>query len=276
MILVSTGISLPDTIDNKHLEEMEMTDANQGMVRESYMLLITSDIYFFMLIKAAGGESTEVHYHRDAFRQLGRRLSEIEQLLKTSSDSQVLLKEDLSNLVSELTKLGKEVWKLAQERDRTESELKRKEHDVQLLSEMRKDLHSVEICQLLQEKCQLLQEMTNDKKKEIRRLEEELKLKEHKLQCVQHEAQAVKDKLSKLQAELEEKHEEVKNLQKEKKELAVLYDAKKEEAKKLVQITLSDRDEMEVCGTDNLFFLRKLMYSMYNCDPSCVWLIFSL
>ena len=198
-------------------------------------------------VKVAGAESTEVHYHRDEFQQLGRRLSEIEQLLKTSRDSQVPLNEDVSNLVGELTKLNQEMWKLAQERNMTESELKRKEHDVQLLSDMKKDLvHSVKECQLLQEKCQLIQEITDDKKKEIKRLEEELKMKEHQLQCVQQEAQAVKDKLSKLQTELEQNHEQVKNLQKEKEELTKLYSAEKEEAMNLLQITLYNQDEMEV------------------------------
>ena len=234
---------------------MELTEAKQKMVRESHV--INNKWYLFfchsVLIKAAGVESTEVRYHKDEFQRLGRRLSEIEQLLKTSRDSQLPLKEDLSNLVSELNKLGKEVRKFAQERDRTESELKRREHDVQLLSDMKKDLvHSVEKCQMLQEKYQLLQEITNDKKKEIKRLEEELKTKEHQLQCVQQEAQAVKDKLSKLQAELEEKHEEVKTLQKEKEELTKLYSAEKEEAMNLLRITLSNRDEMEVCKKQNM------------------------
>ena len=189
--------------------------------------------------KAAG--STGVHFHRDEFQQLAGRLSEIEQLLKTSRDSQVPLNENVNNLVSELTKLGKEVWKLAQERENTMSELKRKQHDFQLLSEMKsKDAaHSVE-------KCQLLQEILADKKKEIKRLEEELQKKEHHLQSVQQEAQTLKCKLSKLQAELEEKHEEVKNLQKEKKKLTKLSNAEKEEAKKLVHIISSDRDELKV------------------------------
>ena len=205
-----------------------------------------------MLIKAAGVGSTEAHYHRDEFHRLGKRLSEIEQLLKTSRESQVPLNEDVNNLVSELTELGKEMRKFAQERDRTESELKRNKHDVQLLSDMKKDLvHSVEKCQMLQEKCQLLQEITDDKKKEIKRLEEELKMKEHQLQCVQQEAQAVKYKLSKLQAELEEKHEEVKTLQNEKEELTKLYSAEKEKAMNLLEISLSNRDEMEVWYTEH-------------------------
>ena len=194
-----------------------------------------------MLMQATGSESTEVHYHRDEFKQLGGRLSEIEQLLKTSRDSQLPLNENVNNLVSELNKLGKEVLKLAQDREDTMLELQRKQHDFQLLSEMKsKDVaHSVE-------KCQLLQEILTDKKKEIKRLEEELQKKEHQLQSVQQEAQAVKDKLSKLQTELEEKHEEVKTLQKEKEELTKLYNDEKEEAMNLLQIALSSRDEMEV------------------------------
>ena len=191
--------------------------------------------------KAAGSRSTGVHFHRDEFQQLARRLSEIEKLLKASRDSQVPLNENENHLVSELTRLGKEVQKLAQEREKIMSELQHKQHDFQLLSEMKsKDVaHSVE-------KCQLLQEILTDKKKEIKRLEEELQKKEHQLQCVRLEAQAVRNKLSKLQAELEEKHEEVKNLQKEKKSLTKLFNAEKEEVKKLIQIISSDRDELKV------------------------------
>ena len=206
------------------------------------MLLLKSDVYLYVTacIKAAGSEPTEEHYLRDEFQQLGRRLSEIEQLLKTSKDSQVPLNEDVGNLMKELTRLGKELRKLAQERENIESELEHKQHDFYLLSEIKKDLaHSVE-------KCQLLQRIINQNEEEIKRLKKKLQKKENQLQSVQQEAQTMKDKLSKLQAELEEKHEEVKKLQTEKQELTILYSAEKEEAKKLVQITLSDRDEMEV------------------------------
>ena len=192
-----------------------------------------------MLMKAAG--STGVHLCRDEFQQLAGRLSEIEQFLKASRDSQVPLNENVNHVVSELTKLGKEVQKLAQERENTMSELKHKQHDFQLLSEMKsKDVaHSVE-------KCQLLQEILTEKKKEIKKLEVELQKKEHQLQSVQQEAKLMKDKLSKLQAELDEKHEEVITLQKEKKKLTKLSNAEKEEMKKLVQIISSDRDELKV------------------------------
>ena len=213
------------------------------------MLLLKGDVYFHVAacMKAAGSEPTEVHYHGDEFLQLGGRLSKNEQLLKTKRDSQASLNENVNNLVSELTKLGKEVQKLAKERENIETELQHKQHDFYLLSEIKKDLaHSVEKCQLVEDKCQLLQQIINQNEEKIERLKKKLQKKENQLQSVQQEARTMKDKLSKLQAELEEKHEEVKKLQTEKQELTILYSAEKEEAKKLVQITLSDRDEMEV------------------------------
>ena len=194
-----------------------------------------------MLIKAAGLESTEAHSHRDEFQQLGGRLSEIGQLLKTSRDSQVPLNEDVHNLMGELTKLGKEVQKIAQDTGNIESELQQRQHDSLLLREMQKDLaHSVA-------KCQLLQHMVNTNEEEIKRLKKKLEKKKEQLQSVQQEAQALKNELSKLQAELAEKNKEVKAFQKEKEELTRSYNAVKEEVKKLLQITLSDRGEMEVC-----------------------------
>ena len=192
-----------------------------------------------MLMQATGSESTEVLYDRDEFKQLGGRLSDIEQLLKTSRDSQVPLNENVNSIVSKLTKLGKEVEKVAQDTGNIELELHRRQRDSQLLSEMQRELaYSAE-------KCQLLQQMINKNEEEIKRLKKKLE-KKKQLQSVQQEAQAAKDKLSELQAELEQKHEEVKTLQKEKEQLTRSYIAEKEEVKKLVQITLTDRDEMEV------------------------------
>ena len=174
-------------------------------------------------------------------------MSEIEQLLKASRDSQVPLNENLNNIVCELTKVGKEMRKLAQEQENTESELKRKEDDIQLVSGIQKDLaHGVEKCQALQDKCRLLQGITNDKKTEVKRLEEELKQNKHEIESVQQKAQSMKENLFTLQAELEEEHENVMKFQKEKGKLTKSYIIEKEKAKQLVQITLSDQNEMEV------------------------------
>ena len=199
--------------------------------------------------KAAG--STGVHFHRDEFQQLAGRLSEIEQLLKTSRDSQVPLNDSVNNLVSELTKLGEKLQKLAHDRETIESELHHKQHNFYLLSEIKKDLaHSVEKCQLVEDKCQLLQQIIDKNEEEIKRLKKKLQKKEHQLQSVKQEAQIMTEKLTKLQTELEDKHEEVKSLRKEKEELTRSYIAEKEEVKKLVQITLSHQGEMEVWQLD--------------------------
>ena len=210
------------------------------------MLLLKSDVYLYVIacIKVAGSEPTKEHYHRDEFQQLGRRLSEIEQLLKASRNSQAPLNEGVNNIASELTRLGKKLQKLAQERENIESQLEHKQHDVYLLSEIKKDLaHSDEKRQLVEDKCQLLQQIISKNEEEIKRLEKKLKRKENQLQSLQQEAQERKTKISKLQTELEEKAEEVKTLQKEKEKLTRSYNAVKEE---LLQISLSDRDEMEV------------------------------
>ena len=118
-----------------------------------------SDCYY-MHMQATGSESIEVHYHNEKFQRLSGKLSEIEQLLKTSRDAQVPLNENVKDLMGELNKLGKEALKLAQDRENTMVELQHKQRDFQLLSEMKsKDVaHSVE-------ECQLLQEILNDKKK---------------------------------------------------------------------------------------------------------------
>ena len=216
------------------------------------MLLLKSDVYFYVTdcMKVGVSEPTEVHHHGDEFQQLGRRLSEIEQLLKTSRDSQVPLNDSVNNLVSELTKLGEKLQKLAHDRQTIESELHHKQHNFYLLSEIKNDLaHSVEKCQLVEDKCQLLQQIIDKNEEEIKRLKKKLQKKEHQLQSVQQEAQAMTEKLTKLQTELEEKHEEVKNLLKEKEELTRSYIAEKEEVKKLVQTTLS-QGEMEVWQLD--------------------------
>lgn len=192
-----------------------------------------------MLIKAVGSESAEVHYHRHEFQQLSGRLTEIEKLLKTSKDSQVPLNDSVKNLVCELTKVSKEIQKLAQERDKTELELKRKQHHFEFLSGMKNNSTS----------CVTLQEIINDNSQEIHRLKEALQVKEHQLQAIQLEAEVMRKNLSELQSKLKTKHEEVVSLQKEKEELTKAYNYEKEEAKKLVQISYTltlDREEMKV------------------------------
>ena len=167
-----------------------------------------ADIY----IKGARSECAEVYFHRAEFQPLHVRLSEIEQLLKTSRDSQLPLNENVSNLVSELNKFGKE---LAQD---TEVELKHKKKDFP------------EIKQNLSHKCQ----ECDKRNLEIRRLQEELQKRDRQLQSAQEEAQVMQENLSKSQAELEEKYKEVYYLQQQRKELSTSLYAERKESRKLI------------------------------------------
>ena len=164
---------------------------------------------------------------------------EIEQLLKSSRDLQLPLNEDVTSVVSELTKLSEQVQKLSQDVENIERKLQRNERDCVLLSEMQKEkVHD-------KEKCQLLQEIIDDKKREIKRLRKELKQKKNKLECTQQEAKELQEKLSKVQEELKLSHENVKTLQKQKEELTRSYHCEKEKVSKFVQST-SDQEEMKV------------------------------
>ena len=226
------------------MEKMKTADAEQNEVR--YQCTCTLENYFIFadhcLLKAAASQLTaEVQPHRNDLQQIGGRLMEIEQLLKSSRDLQLPLNENVTNVVSELAKLSMQVQKLSQERDNTETKLQRTERDCMLLSEMQK-VHD-------DEKCQLLQEIIDEKKREIKRLQEELKQKERKLECTQQEAKELQEKLSKVQDDLKVIHEDVKALQKEKEELTRSYNSEREKVSKLVQSTLiltSDREEMKV------------------------------
>ena len=226
------------------LEKLKTADAEQEV---RYQYTYTLEIYFIFadhcLLKVAASEFTaEVQPHRDDLKQIGGRLMEIEQLLKSSRDLQLPLNENVTNVVSELAKLSMQVQKLSQDRDNTETKLQRNERDCMLLSEML-TVHDDK------EKCQLLQRIIDYKERKIKRLKEELKQKECKLECTQQEAKELQEKLSKVQDELKVIHEDVKALQKEKKELTRSYNSEREKVSKLVQSAFaltSDREEMKV------------------------------
>ena len=224
---------------------MKTADAEQNEVR--YQCTCTLENYFIFadhcLLKAAASQLTaEVQPHRDDLQQIGGRLMEIEQLLKSSRDLQLPLNENVTNVVSELAKLSMQVQKLSQDRDNTETKLQRNERDCVLLSEML-TVHDDT------EKCQLLQRIIDYKERKIKRLKEELKCKEYDLECTQQEAKALQMKLAEVQDELKVIHEEVKALQIEKKELTRSFNSEREKVNKLVQSTFtltSDREEMKV------------------------------
>ena len=190
------------------------------------------------LIKIEGSELTaEIRQLREEVCKLGGRLTETDQLLKTSRDSQVPLNEKVNTTVSELANRREEVQKIVEERERIDVELKCKQRDSQLLSEMKMDLANSA------EKCQLMKKLIDDMTKEIKRLEEKLEKKNYKLKVVKEETRELQKNLSKLQAELDEKHEEVKKLRKEKE---VLCKSRMEKIVSIIFTPAYDQEEMKV------------------------------
>ena len=93
---------------------------------------------------------------------------------------------------------------------------------------------------------QLLQTVIEKKKNKIKRLKEELQKKESELESALKEIQTKQEQLSQAQKELKKKHEKVIHLQREKEKLALSYNIEKEQVSKIVQLLVSDKEEMQV------------------------------
>ena len=177
--------------------------------------------------------------HRDDLKQDHKRLVDSEEHLRQSQESKQIANENAKEQLSELEKLKEDVQKIGQEKSSIEMELKFKERECQLLSEIKEDKTFN----------QFLQNKIAKKRKKIKRLKEELERTECKLLSVQREAQTRQEALSQARAEVRKTHEEVKELQREKEELACSYNIKKQQVSHLVQIAValtSDKEEMKV------------------------------
>jgi len=151
-------------------------------------------------------------------------------------ESKQAANENANRCVTELEKLREVVQKIAQEKSNIEMEVKIKELECQLLSEIKEDkAYNV----------QLLQKIAK-KKKKIKRLKQELESKECKLQSAQQEAQTCQEELSQDLAEVRKKHKELQELQRENEKLASSYTIKKEEISSLVQIAVTSVKETKV------------------------------
>ena len=142
-----------------------------------------------------------------------------------------------SELVAKIEELHDNMQKIAQDKNSIEVKLKFKERECELLSKMQgKD----------ETYSQLLQTKLEKKKKKMKRLKEELQKKECELKSALQEVQTKQEELSQARKELKKRHEEVIQLQKEKKELACSYNIEKEQVSKIVQLLVSDKEEMQV------------------------------
>ena len=188
-------------------------------------------------LKASVSKSCEEIQKHSDHKQKRRRLEDIDQQIQCSLESKAAANQIASADMLELEKEIEKVQRIAKERNSIEKELKFKERECQLLSEL-KEL-----------KDEFFQRKIAKKKKKIAKLKAELQSKECELKSAQQEARLQQDKLLKAQAELRKMHKEVKQLQREREELAQAYDIENLEVSKHIQITVvatSSEEEMKV------------------------------
>ena len=188
----------------------------------------------------------ELQKHRgDQLEQDRRKVLHADERLRQSQESKAKANERASEAVTKLEELHENVEKICEEKSNLERELKIKERECELLSAMQeKDAYN-----------QVLQKKIDKKRKKIKRLKEELQKKESELQSAMQDLQTKQEELSQAQNELKKQHEQVMELQREKEELACSYSIEKEQVSKIVQLLVSDKEEMQVrsCSVDAVF-----------------------
>ena len=179
----------------------------------------------------------ELQKHRgDQLEQDRRKLLDAEDRLRDAQESKVKANDIASEALTKLEELHKNVEKIFEEKSNLEKELKIKERECELLSAMQeKDAYN-----------QVLQKKVDKKRKKIKRLKEELQSMDSELQSALQEVQIEQKGLSQARKEVKKQHEQVIQLQKEKEELAWSYNIEKEQVSKIVQLLVSDKEEMQV------------------------------
>ena len=164
-------------------------------------------------------------------------MADAEERLRQSQESKVKAYEKANEAVTKLEELHENVQKIAQEKSNLEKQLKVKEREYQWLS----TVHEKD-----EELNHVLQKKIDKKRKKIKRLKEELQNMDSELQSALQEVQIGQKGLSEAQKEVKKQHEQVIQLQKEKEELAWSYNIEKEQVSKIVQLLVSDKEEMQV------------------------------
>ena len=175
--------------------------------------------------------------HKDELKQERRKLVDAEEHLRQSQESKVKANEEVSELVTKLEELCENAEKIAQEKRNIEMKLKLKERESQLLSAVWEKDNVVN---------QFLQRKVDKKRKKIKRLKEELQSMNSELQSAFQVVQNRQEQLSQVQKEMKKQHEKVMQLQREKEELAWSYNTEKEQVSKIVQLLVSDKEDMQV------------------------------
>ena len=160
-----------------------------------------------------------------------------EERLRQSQESKVKANERANEAVTRLEELHENVQKIAQEKSNLEMELKVQRRECELLSAMQEE---DEVSN------QFLKMKVAKKEEEIKSLKKELQSMDSELQSALQEVQTRQEELSRAQNKLKKHHEQVIQLQKEKEELAWSYNIEKKQVSKIVQLLVSDKEEMQV------------------------------
>ena len=178
----------------------------------------------------------ELQKLRADLKQGHRKLVDAEERLRQSQESKVKANKKACEAVTKLEELHENVQKISEEKNNLEKKLKIEEQEYQLLCAIReKDPYN-----------QVLQKKIDKKRKKIKRLKEELQSRYCEFQPAVQEAQNRQEELLQAQKELKKQHEEVIKLQREKEGLAWSYNIEKKEVSKIVQLLVSDKEEMQV------------------------------
>ena len=171
-------------------------------------------------------------------------MADAEERLRQSQESKVKANEKASEAVTKLEELHENVEKISGEQSNLEKELKIEERECELLCAMQgKDPYN-----------QVLQKKIDKKRKKIKRLKEELQSRYCEFQSAVQEAQNREEELLQARKELKKQHEQVIKLQREKEELAWSYNIEKKQVSKIVQLLVSDKEEMQV--TSSLYIVQ--------------------
>ena len=165
-----------------------------------------------------------------------------EERLRQSQESKVKANEKASEAVTKLEEFHKNVEKISKGKSNLEKELKIKERECELLCAMQEeDAYN-----------QVLQKKIGKKRKKIRSLIEKLQKQEIKLQSAVQEVHPKQEELSLAQKELKKQHDQLMQLQRETEELARSYNIEKEQVSKIVQLLVSDKEEMQVRSSQEI------------------------
>ena len=160
-----------------------------------------------------------------------------EECLRCAQVSKAKANDKMSEAVTKLEELHENMQKIAQEKNSIDMKLKFKERECELLSKIQGKDETYN---------QFLQTIIEKKKNKIKRLKEELQKKECELKSALHEVQTKQEELSQARKKLKKQHDKVIKLQREKEELALSYNIEKEQVSKIVQLLVSDKEEMQV------------------------------